>query len=306
MTFSQHEPTKPFGVAEIDDQRRALSARAAWELVRSAPKKYEGLLFYWPWDEKNKHPMRPRNNGKRARSEKTEFVMAYLPGYCPAHTGLGESLRHYKSNECLARVEESDLELHAGQKVYESPVRLSNHIRECRIGNRRIDVLAVVEAEVPEVQALLRSSFVAFEICYTHESEKEKPQELAERFISVLEIPMDYELAEDATLEEIRFFEERVERDLRKKIRAVLLPAEDRAQKLDAEILSLQKYLERVRGQMEEQLAERVQDQDLERLRFNQLIEQKVRTIVDLEQRLQSFEAASLPELVMKRMRSQK
>mgnify|MGYP001765924422 CR=1 FL=1 len=89
-------------------------------------------------------------------------------------------------------------------------------------------------------------------------------------------------------------------------IRAVLLPAEDRAQKLDAEILSLQKYLERVRGQMEEQLAERVQDQDLERLRFNQLIEQKVRTIVDLEQRLQSFEAASLAELVMKRIRSQK
>ena len=276
MAPSQHEPTKPFGVAEIDGQQRALSARAAWELVRSAPKKYEGLLFYWPWDEKNKHPMRPRNNGKRARSEKTEFVMAYLPGYCPAHPGVGESLSHYKSNECLARVGESDLELHAGQKVYESPVRLSNHIRECPIGNRRIDVLAVVEAEVPEVQALLRSSFVAFEICYTHESEKEKPQELAERFISVLEIPMDYELAEDATLEEIRSFEDRVVGDLRRKISAVLLPAKDPAQKLAeahrAEIESAKNRIYNL-GEDKRRFFDQVNEADAEKKQLKELLE---------------------------------
>ena len=306
MAPKQDEPTKPFGVAEIDRREEALSARAAWELVRSDKRKFGDLLFYWPWDEKGLHPMRPRNNGERAKSGKTQFVMAYLPGRCPAHTSVGESLRHYKSNECFAKVRESVLELQVGQVIYTSPVRLSRHLRECQIGNRRIDVVAVVEAEAPEVQELLRSAFVAFEICYTHECEQEKPQELAERFISILELSMDYELSEDATLEEIRRFEDQVVGDLRRKIRAVLLPAKDPAQKLAEEIVSLRQYLQLVRDQMEQQCVEKTAEQHLERIRFNQLLEQKARVIVDREEKLERYEATSLLELAIDRMRSLK
>ena len=220
--------------------------------------------------------MRPRNNGARAKSEKTQFVMAYLPGCCPAYTGVGESLKHYKSNECLARVRGSDLELHVGQKVYESPIRLSSHIRECPIGDRRIDVLAVVEAKVPEVQTLLRSSFVAFEICYSHECEPEKPQELADRYVSVLEISMDYELSEDATLEEIRSFEDRVVGDLRRKISAVLLSAKDPAQKLAeahrAEIESAKNRIYNL-GEDKKRLFDKVNESDAEKKQLKELLE---------------------------------
>ena len=303
MAPKQDEPTKPFGVAEIDGRRQALSARAAWELVNSDKQKFKDLLFYWPWDEGALHPMRPRKIGERARSKETQFCMAYLPGYCPAHTSVGESLRHYKSTECLTRVRDSILELQGGLK---SRVRLSGHLRECRVGNRRIDVVAVVEAEVPEVQALLRSSFVAFEICYSHECEPEKPQELADRYISILEVYMDYELAEDASLEEIRKFEARVIRDLSTTIRATLLPARDPTQKLAEEIVSLRDYLQNVRSRMEEQISERAADQDAERKVFNKLIEDKVRAIVDLQDRLRRHETASLPRLVVDRMRSRK
>lgn len=305
MMLKEDEPGKPYGVAEIDGRRQALSGRAAWELVNSS-KKYKNLEFFWPWDPEGLYPMRPRNIGERAKSEKTRFFMAYLAGRAPDHTSLGESFRHYKTNECFTRVRKSDLELQVGQLVYKSPVRLSHHIRECSIGNRRIDVVAVVEAGAPAVQELLRSGFVAFEICYSHECEPEKPQELADRYISILEVYMDYELAEDASLEEIRKFEARIIRDLSEKIRATLLPARDPTQKLADEITSLRDYLQVVRGHMEEQISERAADQESERKAFNKLLEDKVRAIVDLQERLRRYETASLPGLVVDRIRSRK
>lgn len=199
--------------------------------------------------------------------------------------GAEETRDHYVVKNVLPGISKTLLHFGYQGKRYESLIHLRYPQVEMEIGSLKLDVGAIIEFDDPKVAALFRSPLVALEVHFSHATESDKLQRLADLNISVLEILVKDRLPDSASNLEAESFKVAVHDQLSRRIEAELLHCESSRERQQRQQLAQVVQRERTVLSELDLAGNRIQNLELTKDRFLDQLDQATaekRRLMDL------------------------